>query len=297
MNGWILSHLDKSPSIPLLLEACRAQGHRAQLIHPKDCLLDLVAGRPPRAASADIFPDFVITKLGSTSPAYSLSVVRQLEAAGVVCVNGSASLERSRDKVRATQELAAAGVPMPASLVPNRQMRAAEALDLLGGAPVIVKLARGTKGVGVILCESRAALQSVMDMLWGQDEEFLVQRAVTDSFGVDVRVLVVGDRAIAAMRRSATNGDFRANLAGGGVAAMLTPTREQRRIAETAASQLGLDVAGVDLLDSPREGPLLIEVNSAPGLGGITSATGRDLAGDIVRLVESKVLSTMTSAA
>lgn len=297
MQGWILSHLERSPSIPLLLEACRAQGHQCELVHPKDCLMELCADRAPRAATTSIMPNFVITKLGSTAPAYALGVVRALEAAGVICVNDSVSLERSRDKVRVTQELAAAGAPMPASLVPSRDMRAAQALELLGGAPVIVKLARGTKGVGVMLCESQAALQSVMDMLWGLGEEFLVQRAVTDSFGVDVRVLVVGNRAIAAMRRTATNGDFRANLAGGGVAMALTPTPDQCRIAEAAAVRLGLAVAGVDLLDSAREGPLLIEVNSAPGLGGITSATGRDLAGEIIRLVDSAVSSTVATAA
>jgi ribosomal protein S6--L-glutamate ligase len=297
MQCWILSHLEKSPSIPLLLDACRARGHQAELVHPKDCLLELCAGRPPRPSTTRIVPDFVITKLGSTSPAYALGVVRALEAAGVTCVNGSASLERSRDKIRVTQELAAAYMPMPASLAPNRDMRAAEALELLGGAPVIVKLARGTKGVGVTLCESQAVLQSVMDMLWGLGEEFLVQRAVTDSFGVDLRILVVGKRAIAAMRRSATNGDFRANLAGGGVATAVTPTPEQCRIAETAAERLGLAVAGVDLLDSAREGPLLIEVNSAPGLGGITSATRLDVAGEIVRLADSAVSPTVASAA
>jgi ribosomal protein S6--L-glutamate ligase len=297
MQGWILSHLEKSPSIPLLLGACRARGIKAELVHPKDCLMELCVGQPPRASTTSNVPNFVITKLGSTSPAYALGIVRALEAAGVVCVNSSASLERSRDKIRVTQELAAAGIPMPASLAPNRDMRAGEALDLLGGAPVIVKLARGTKGVGVMLCESRAALQSVMDMLWGIEEEFLVQRAVADSFGVDVRVLVVDGRAVAAMRRSATNGDFRANLAGGGVAAALTPTPEQCRIAEAAALRLGLAVAGVDLLDSPQEGPLLIEVNSAPGLGGITSATGRDLAGEIVGHVENVFASAVASAA
>ena len=297
MQGWILTHLERSPSTPLLLEACHARGHRCELIHPRDCLVELCMGRVPRAATSGIVPDFVITKLGSTAPADALRVVRALEAAEVVCVNDSISLERARDKIRVTQELAAAGTPMPASLAPNRDMRAAEALDLLGGAPVIVKLARGTKGVGVMLCESRSALQSLMETLWGLGEEFLLQRAVTDSFGADIRVLVLGNRAVAAMRRSATNGDFRANLAGGGVATPLTPTPEQCRIAEAAAARLGLAVAGVDLLDSAREGPLLIEVNSAPGLGGITLATGRDLAGDIVEFVEGAVQSSVATAA
>ncbi len=255
------------------------------------------ASRPPRAAKTGIVPEFVITKLGSTAPGYALRVVRALEAAGVTCINDSASLERSRDKIRVTQELAAVGIPMPISLTPHWNMRATEALDLLGGAPAIVKLARGTKGVGVMLCESKDALQSVMDMLWGLGEDFLLQRAVTDSFGVDIRVLVVGGRAVAAMRRSATNGDFRANLAAGGVATALTPTPEQRRISETAAARLGLAMAGVDLLDSAREGSLLIEVNSAPGLGGITSASGHDVAGEVVRLAEKVVSSAVASAA
>ena len=297
MQGWILSHLEKSPSFPLLLGACQARGHQAELVHPGDCLVDLGGGHPPRAPTTGIVPQFVITKLGSTAPAYALRVVRALEAAGVPCVNSSASLERSRDKIRVTQELATAGVPMPASLAPNRNMRAGEALDRLGGAPVIVKLARGTKGVGVMLCESRAALQSVMDMLWGLEEEFLLQSAVADSFGVDIRIVVVANRAVAAMRRSATNGDFRANLAGGGVATAFTPTPEQLRIAETAAAHLGLAMAGVDLLDSAKEGPLLIEVNSAPGLGGVTTASGCDVAAEIVRLVEVAVSSHIASAA
>ena len=185
---------------------------------------------------------------------------------------------------------------MPITLTPHWNMRAAEALDLLGGAPVIVKLARGRKGVGVMLCESKEALQSVMDMLWGLGEDFLLQRAVTDSFGVDIRVFVVGGGAVAAMRRSATNCDFRANPAEDRLAT-LTPIPEQCRIAGTAAARLGLPVAGADHLDSGREGLLLIEVNSAPGFEGNISATGRDLAGKIVRLVKSAALSTVASAA
>jgi ribosomal protein S6--L-glutamate ligase len=195
------------------------------------------------------------------------------------------------------QELAPLAVPTPASLVPNRGSRAADALDQLGGAPVIVKLARGTKGIGVMLCESQAALQSVMGLLWGLDEEFLLQRAVEDSFGTDIRVLVLEKRAVAAMRRSSANGDFRANLHSGGIAAALTPTPEQCLVAETAAAHLGLAMAGIDLLDSAREGPLLIEVNGSPGLAGISLATGRDLAGDIVGLVERSVSLTVASAA
>lgn len=297
MKGWILSHIENSPSIALLLKAFRAQGHRADLVHPKDCLVELWGDRPPRAVSTDIVPDFVLTRLGSTAPAYALAVVRALEIAQVSCINDAASLERSRDKIRMAQELAALAVPMPVSLVPYRGSRAADALDRLGGAPVIVKLARGSKGAGVMLCESQAALQSVMDMLWSLEEEFLLQRAVKDSFGADVRVLVLEKRAAAAMRRSSANGDFRANLHGGGVAAALAPSKDQCRIAEVAAARLGLAVAGIDLLDSASEGPLLIEVNGSPGLAGISSATGRDLAGDIVRLVERTVSSSVASAA
>jgi ribosomal protein S6--L-glutamate ligase len=297
MKGWILSHLENSPSIALLLEACGVQGHRVDLVPPKDCRVELWGDRPPRAASTDIVPDFVITRLGSTAPASALAVVRALEHARVPCVNDAASLERSRDKIRMAQELAALAIPMPASLVPNRASRAADALDQLGGAPVIVKLARGSKGAGIMLCESQAALQSVMDMLWSLDEEFFLQRAVQESFGVDVRVLVLERRAVAAMRRSSTNGDFRANLHGGGIAAALAPSRDQCHIAEMAAARLGLAVAGIDLLDSASEGPLLIEVNGSPGLAGLSSATGRDLAGDIGYLVKKAVSSTVASAA
>ena len=297
MQGWILSHLRDSPSITLLLEACRARGHLVDLVHPEDCRVELRGDRLPSAVSTSIVPHFVVTRMGSTAPLYALVVVRALKRAGVACINDAASLERSRDKIRMMQELAVPGVPMPASFSPNRGCRAFEALDRLGGAPVVVKLTRGSKGAGVMLCESRAALQSAMDLLWSLDEEFLLQRAVTDAFGVDLRILVFEGRATAAMRRTSTNGDFRANLHGGGVAEPIVPTSEQRRIAETATARLGLVMAGVDLLDSAREGPLLIEVNGSPGLAGISAATGRDLAGEVVRLVEQRVLAPVSSRA
>ena len=289
MRGWILSHIEDSPSISLLLEAFRARGHLVDLVHPKDCKVEFSSDRLPSTTSTAIVPDFVVTRMGSTAPLYALAVVRALERAGVICVNDAASLERSRDKIRMTQELAIPGLPMPASFVPSRGSRASEALERFGGSPVVIKLTRGSKGAGVMLCESRAALQSAMDLLWSLDEVFLLQRAVTDAFGSDLRLLVFEGRLIAAMRRSSTNGDFRANLHGGGVATPIVATEAQRRIAETAAARLGLAMAGVDLLDSPREGPLLIEVNGSPGLAGISAATGLDLAGEVARLVERRV--------
>lgn len=296
MQGWIVSHLEDLPSVALLCEAAHTLGHALALVHPRDCLLDLRGGRPPRAANAAADPDFAITRLSGTAPGSAIAVVRALEGAGVTCLNTAESLERVRDKVRMAQALAAGDAPMPESLVPNEGLSAAVAFDLLGGAGVVVKVTRGSKGAGVMLCESVAALQGLMDMLRALGEDFLLQRAVTESFGVDVRVLVLQGRAVAAMRRRGARGDFRANLHAGGTAEASPPTPAQRSIAEAAAIRLGLDIAGVDLLES-ASGPLLIEVNGSPGLAGISEATGLDLASEIVRMVVARASRGWTSAA
>lgn len=289
MRLWILSHLEGSPGNRLVEAAARSAGHDVELVHP-DRLSPLVAGRTPslRGAEGTVEPpDVVFTRIGSSAPLSALDTLRHLEAMRVPCINASRSLELARDKLRTFQELSRAGLPLPPTLAVGRRTRLQEVPEELGGPPWIVKLPAGTQGMGVARIDSLESLRSTLDMLAQLGQRVLLQRFVEEAKGSDVRVLVIDGRARAAMRRTAPLGQVRANLHQGGSGELVELTGELAKLSELAAGTLGLDVSGVDLLES-RDGPVVLEVNGSPGLEGIARVTGLDLAGDIVRFLAQR---------
>ncbi len=266
-----------------LLEAARAQGFKPRVLDVLRCNLVLETGHPKLFHLGEEVRNLAVAipRIGASVTAHGLSVVRQLEAQQVPMVNGAAAIAQSRDKLRSLQLLAAAGVPIPRTVL----ARGAGNIDLLvsqvGGLPAILKLLQGTQGVGVMIAQSKAEVESILGTLWDLGQEILLQEFVAEARGRDVRALVVGDRVVAAMRREAKRGEFRSNIHRGGAGTALELSPEFERIAVRAARVLGLGVAGVDLLEAV-DGPKVMEVNSSPGFEGLERATGLDIAGAII---------------
>ncbi len=292
MRIWALSHLEStSPGTRRFLAAARARGHEAELVHPLalDLAIGPVAGGArlavDRAGAPAPLPDLCFTRMGSASPAAGLNALLQMEALGLPVVNAAAALWRTRDKVRSLALLAAAGLPVPASFVPGRDTDAAAVERALGPAPWVVKRLEGTKGEAVFLVDGADALAG---LLAEAAEPCLVQRFVREAAGTDLRALVVGGRVLGAMRRRSGTDDFRSNLHQGGRGEPVELDDATTDLALRAAATLGLEVAGVDLLESAA-GPLVIEVNGSPGLAGIEDATGLALADGVVAHLEARV--------
>jgi len=229
--------------------------------------------------------DVVIPRIGASVTFYGTAVLRQFEMMGVFPLNESVAITRSRDKLRSLQLLARKGVGMPVTGFANKPDNVPELLKMVGGAPVVIKLLQGTQGIGVVLAETRKAAESVIEAFMGLKADILVQEFIKEAGGADIRCFVIGDKVIAAMKRQGAEGEFRSNLHRGGTASLVRITPEERRTASTAAKAMGLNVAGVDLLRSSR-GPLVMEVNSSPGLEGIENATGKNVAGMIINWTE-----------
>jgi ribosomal protein S6--L-glutamate ligase len=218
---------------------------------------------------------------------FALAVVQQLETLGVPVVNASEAMRRSRDKLRSLQLLAQHDVDIPRTAVVRSAAQIGAALRAVGGLPVVLKLRQGTQGIGVMLAETSEGLEAILHTLWSVGQDLLVQEFVAESRGRDVRALVVGDRVVAAMRRTAPAGDFRSNIHRGGSGRAVQLASEYEQAAVEAARIMGLGIAGVDLLES-RSGPKVIEVNASPGFEGLEKATRRDLASEIIRHAESR---------
>jgi ribosomal protein S6--L-glutamate ligase len=231
--------------------------------------------------------DAVIPRIGVTSTFYGTAVLRQLEMMGVYTPNSSDAVLSARDKLRSLQILAAKGLDMPATVFGDNPDDTADVLAMLGEPPHVIKLNEGSQGTGVVLAEKRSASQSVIEAFRGLYANFLVQEFIAEAKGTDLRCFVVGKKVVAAMQREASPGEFRANIHRGASAQAVTLSAEERRIAVQAAAALGLGVAGVDMLRSKR-GPLILEVNASPGLEGIESATGVDVAGAIIQFLETE---------
>jgi ribosomal protein S6--L-glutamate ligase len=229
----------------------------------------------------------VLPRIGASITAYGVSIVRQFEQQSVPLVNGSVAIARTRDKVRTLAVLARHGVPVPRTVCTRSLSGLDTALGLVGGCPAIVKLQHGTQGIGTMIAETPQALHSLIETLWAMGQEIVLQEYVKESEGRDIRALVVAGRLIAAMRRQARPGEFRSNLHRGGTGDALTLPPRYRHCALKAARLTGLDVAGVDLLES-HTGPVVVEINSSPGLEGIEQATGVDVAQAIVALAEQR---------
>lgn len=285
----ILSRNTRLYSTKRLVEAARVRGHVVRVLDPLRCYVRIAPGavaiRYNGKEVRDI--DAVIPRIGTSSTFYGTAVLRQLEMMGVYTPNSSDAVLRARDKLRSLQILAAQGIDMPVTVFGDNPDDTADVLALLGEPPHVIKLNEGTQGTGVVLAEKRSASQSVIEAFRGLYANFLVQEFIAEAKGCDLRCFVVGKKVVAAMQREASPGEFRANLHRGGRALAAELSVDEKRIAVQAAGALGLGVAGVDLLRSNR-GPLLLEVNASPGLEGIEAATGVDVAGAIIKLLEAK---------
>ena len=238
--------------------------------------------------------DAVIPRIGASVTFYGASVVRQFEMMGVYCVNESVAITRARDKLRSLQLLSRRGVGIPVTSFANSPDDVQGLIREVGGPPLVIKILEGTQGIGVVLAETRKAAESVIQAFMGLNTAILVQEFIEEAGGSDIRAFVVGGRVIAAMKRQAPEGEFRSNLHRGGKATLEQLTQTERETAVRAAKVMGLNVCGVDILRSSR-GPLVMEVNASPGLRGIEEATGRDIAGLIIRFLEKNARRHRTS--
>ncbi|MFC3114153.1 30S ribosomal protein S6--L-glutamate ligase [Cellvibrio fontiphilus] len=283
----ILSRNRRLYSTRRLVEACTKRGHEVRVIDILKCYIDIASDSPAIWYMGEQLEDFdaVIPRIGASVTHYGLAVIRQFEMMGVYCLTESIALGRSRDKLRALQLLSRKGIGLPKTSFAYNVHDAKELIKLVGGTPLVLKLCEGTQGRGIVLAETQKAAESVIEAFRELRAEFLVQEFIKEANGSDLRCFVIGDKVVAAMERTAAEGEFRSNLHRGGSAklAKLTPT--ERRTAIKAAQTMGLQVAGVDLLRSAR-GPLVMEVNSSPGLEGIEGATSKDIADAIVAFVE-----------
>lgn len=287
MKILVLSRKSSLYSTRRLVEAGEQRGHELRVVDYLRCYMNITANRPSviyRGEHLDGF-DAVIPRIGASHTFYGTAVVRQFEMMGVFPAVDSQAITRSRDKLRSMQLLAGAGIGLPVTGFASSTQDIDGLIDTVGGPPLVVKLLEGTQGRGVVLAETRKAAESVISAFRQLDANILVQEYIKEARGTDLRVLVVGNRVVAAMTRTAQPGEFRSNVHQGASIEKARLTPEERAIAVRAARTMGLGVAGVDLMRS-NHGPVVIEVNSSPGLEGIETATGVDVAGKIVEYVE-----------
>ena len=283
----LLSRNRKLYSTRRLIEAAETRGHEVQVIDVLRCYMNIVSRNPSVHLEGQKLEGFdaVIPRVGASVTSYGTSVLRQFEVMGVYTLIESVALARSRDKLRSLQLLSRKGIGLPVTGFANKPGDTKDLVKMVGGAPLVIKLLEGTQGIGVVLAETSKAAESVIEAFMGLRANILVQEFIEEAGGSDIRCLVVGGKVVAAMRRQAPEGEFRSNLHRGGSASLVKITPEERQTAVSAAKILGLSVAGVDLLRSNR-GPLVMEVNSSPGLEGIEAASGKDVAGIIIEHLE-----------
>ncbi|MFZ5621376.1 MAG: 30S ribosomal protein S6--L-glutamate ligase [Pseudomonadota bacterium] len=282
----ILSRKKTLYSTRRLVEAAQQRGHEVHVIDTLRCYMNIASHKPEihyRGENLTGF-DAVIPRIGASITFYGTAVVRQFEMMGVYCLNESVAIARSRDKLRSVQLLARKGIGLPVSGFAHSPDDIEDLIKMVGGAPVVIKLLEGTQGIGVVLAETQKAAESVIEAFMGLKANILVQEFIKEAGGTDIRCFVIGDKVVAAMQRQAKEGEFRSNLHRGGSASLIKITPEERSTAVRAAAVMGLNVAGVDILRS-NHGPVVMEVNSSPGLEGIETATGKDIAGMIVDFI------------
>ena len=270
-----------------LMETAARRGHEMVPIDYLKCYMNITSKKPELRYFGETLEGFdaVIPRIGASHTFYGMAVLRQFEMMGVYPVNESVAIGRSRDKLRSLQLLARDGVGLPVTAFAYDSKRTDDLLNIVGGAPVVVKLLEGTQGIGVVLSETHKSAKSVIEAFHGADVAILVQEFIKEAAGRDIRAFVVGRTLLAAMERKGAEGDFRSNLHRGGSATMIELTPLEKSTALKAARSMGLNVAGVDLLRSDH-GPVVMEVNSSPGLEGIEKATGVDVAEAIIRFIE-----------
>lgn len=283
----ILSRNPRLYSTRRLIEAAEERGHEVMVLDALRVYMNITSGKPEIHYKGEALGGFdaVIPRIGASVTFYGTAVLRQFEVMGVYPVNESVAISRSRDKLRSLQLLSRKNVGMPVTGFSHSPDDTDDLLNFIGKPPYVIKLLEGTQGIGVVLAETRKAAESVIEAFRGLKAQILVQEFIAEAGGADIRCLVVGGKVVAAMKRQAQEGEFRSNLHRGGSATLVKLTPEERATAVNAAKIMGLNVAGVDLLRSSR-GPLVMEVNSSPGLEGIERATGKNVAGMIIELIE-----------
>jgi ribosomal protein S6--L-glutamate ligase len=283
----ILSRNKKLYSTKRLVEAGRARGHQVDIIDTMQCYMDITKSRPVVRYKGEELPtyDAVIPRIGASVTFYGTAVVRQFEMMGTFSVNESVAISRSRDKLRSLQLMSRKGVGLPRTGFANKSSNIKDLIKTVGGAPLVVKLLEGTQGIGVVLAENTKTAESVIEAFMGLKANILVQEFIKEAGGADIRCFVVGDKVVAAMKRQGAEGEFRSNLHRGGSAKLIRLTKEERATAVAAAKVMGLGLCGVDILQS-NSGPVVMEVNSTPGLEGIEKATGKDVAEMIYMHIE-----------
>jgi ribosomal protein S6--L-glutamate ligase len=258
------------------------------VLNHKRCYMNITSNRPSIHYKGEPVTevDAVIPRIGASVSFYGTAVVRQFEMMGVYSVNESVAITRSRDKLRALQLLSRKGIGLPITGFADSPDDTQDLLKFVGGAPVVIKLLEGTQGVGVVLGETRKAAESVIEAFRGLNANFMVQEYIKEAGGSDIRCFVIGGKVVASMKRTGKEGEFRSNLHRGGSAEVIRITPEERSTAVRSARIMGLNVAGVDLLRS-NHGPVVLEVNSSPGLEGIEKTTGKDIAALVIQFIES----------
>ena len=283
----ILSRKKTLYSTARLKEAGEARGHEVQVVDYLRCYMDITSHRPKVLYAGGELKDVdaIIPRIGASHTFYGAAVVRQFEMKGVFTANASLAISRSRDKLRSLQILARKGVGLPVTGFAHSTKDVEGVIGTVGGAPLVIKLLEGTQGIGVVLAETKQAAESVIEAFRGLDANILVQEFIKEAGGADIRCFVIGERVVASMMRQAADGEFRSNIHRGGSATKIRLTPEERTTAVRAAKAMGLRVAGVDILRS-NHGPLVMEVNSSPGLEGIETTTSVDVGGKIIEFIE-----------
>ncbi len=285
----VLSRNPNLYSTRRLKEAGEARGHEIDIIDTLHCYMDITKSRPAVRYHGEELPyyDAIIPRIGASITFYGTAVVRQFEMMGTFSVNESVAISRARDKLRSLQLLSRKDVGLPRTGFANRPDNIKDLIKNVGGAPVVIKLLEGTQGIGVVLAETNKAAESIVEAFMGLKANILVQEFIKEAGGADIRCFVVGDKVVAAMKRQGAEGEFRSNLHRGGTAKLIRLSKEERATAVKAAKIMGLNVCGVDILQSAN-GPVVMEVNSSPGLEGIETATQKDVAGMIYAYIEAK---------
>ncbi len=283
----ILSRNKKLYSTKRLVEACEQRGHEVRVLDYLRCYMNITSMRPQIHYKGEILTgyDAVIPRIGASVTFYGTAVTRQFEMMGVYSLNESVAISRARDKLRALQLLARKGIGLPVTGFCHLPDDVQDMMKMVGGAPVVIKLLEGTQGIGVVLAETQKAGESVIEAFMGLKANIMVQEFIKEAGGADIRCFVIGEKVVAAMKRQGKEGEFRSNLHRGGEASLVRITPEERSTAVRAARTMGLNMAGVDILRS-NHGPVVMEVNSTPGLEGIEGATGKDIAGMIIQFIE-----------
>lgn len=283
MNIAILSRHPSGYSTSRLLEAASQAGHQATVIDYLNCYMNISSQKPSihNLAKEVLRYDAIIPRISAKRTFYGTAIVRQFETTGTYVLNPSIGITRSRDKLRSLQLLGMKGVGLPNTVFAHSPSNIKDCLEMVGGPPVIIKIIEGTQGVGVVLAETKKAAESVIQAFMGLNANIIVQEFIKESDGEDIRCFVVGEKVVAAMSRKAKPGDFRSNIHQGGTAGLAKLSKAEKQTAIKAAKIMNLGLAGVDIIRSNR-GPLVLEVNSSPGLEGIEGATGKDIASLII---------------